>query len=223
MAFVDKRHPHVVILHRVPYRAYARLTGVSDNRHLKMAYHDGTLEILSLRLFRHESASNRLGLVVTTVAQRLGVAYHGAGGTTFRRCGDGPFRGKGREPDASFYIASIGRLPLDREVDLDGGDPPPDLWIEVDGRLSSAGRLPVYASLGVPEVWRYRARRRTLRFLRLVGDSYEPIERSLALPALTPTLVLEALAFGEDLIDSEWARLLRAWVSRTLPLPEAGA
>jgi Uma2 family endonuclease len=150
MAFVDKRHPHVVILHRVPYRAYARLTGVSDNRHLKMAYHDGTLEVLSLRLLKHEVASHRLRLVVTTVAERLGLAYEGTDGTTFRRRGDGPFRGKGKEPDQSFYIASIGRLPRDREVDLDNGDPPPDLWIEVDGRLSSHGRWPVYAALGVP-------------------------------------------------------------------------
>src|SRR5689334_6829723 len=107
----------------------------------------------SLRLLKHEVASHRLRLVVTTVAERLGLAYEGTGGTTFRRRGDGPFRGMGKEPDQSFYIASIDRLPLDREVDLDNGDPPPDLWIEVDGRLSSHGRWPVYAALGIPEVW----------------------------------------------------------------------
>ena len=71
MAYVDKRHPHVVILHRVPYRTYVRLIGASDNRHLKMAYHDGTLEVISLRLYRHEKASFRLGCVVTTVADKL--------------------------------------------------------------------------------------------------------------------------------------------------------
>ena len=217
MAYVDKRHPHVVILHRVPYRAYARLTGAWDNRHLKMAYHDGTLEVLSLRLYRHERASIRLRTLVTTVAQRLGLAYEGTGGTTFRRGGDGPFRGKGKEPDESFYFTSLGRISPRRGFDLDAGDPPPDLWVEVDGRLSRQGRWPVYAALGVPEVWSYRAGRETLRFLRLVEGQYRPIDRSLALPVLTPALVLEALASGDGLFDSEWVRVLRGWVDRTIP------
>jgi hypothetical protein len=66
----------------------------------------------------------------------------------------------------------------------------------VDNRGSSRGRLPVYAALGVPEVWRYRVRRGELRFVRLVDGAYEPLDRSLALPMLTPALVLEALALG---------------------------
>jgi Uma2 family endonuclease len=217
MAYVDKRHPHVVILYRVRYRTYVRLTGATDNRHLKMAYHDGTLEVLSLRLFRHEKASYRLGCVVTTIAERLGLRYHCTRGTTFHRSGDGPFRGKGKEPDQSFYIQNVERIPVEGEIDLDAGDLPPDLWIEVDGRHSAQGRWPVYAALGVPEVWSYRARKKTLRFLRLVDDRYELVDRSLALPALTPALVLKALKPGEGQFDSEWMPLLRAWASKRFP------
>ena len=198
MAYVTKRHPEVVILYRVPYKVYARLTQATDNRHLKMAYHDGTLEVLSLRLLEHEVASNRLGIIVRTVAQELGLENDGAGGTTFRRVGEGPFKGKGKEPDESFYFANARRIPRDRELYIDSGDPPPDLWIEVDDRHSTKGRFPVYAALGVPEVWRYRARKKSLRFLRLVGKSYESIEHSISLPVLTPQLVLEALALGEQ-------------------------
>ena len=33
-------------------------------------------------------------------------------------------------------------------------DPPPDLVIEVDVTHSSVPRMPIYAALGVPEVWR---------------------------------------------------------------------
>ena len=39
-----------------------------------------------------------------------------------------------------------------------------------------------------------------------------PIDRSLALPMLTPQLVLEALRLGEDLSESEWDPILREWV-----------
>ncbi|WP_435011658.1 Uma2 family endonuclease [Tundrisphaera lichenicola] len=182
-----------------------------------MAYHDGVLEIVSPILYEHEFVSSRLRLIVAVIAERMGLPYQGADSTTFRRKGVGPADGKGKEPDQSFYITSLGRLPRHRNPNLDAGDPPPDLWIEVDHRVSSAGRLPVYAGLGVPEVWRYRARRKTLQFLRLVDGSYEPIEHSLCLPNLTPTMVLTALALGDDRFEYEWLPILRDWVARTIP------
>ncbi len=222
MATVTQRHPHVAILHKVPYKVYVRLALASENRHARMSYHNGTLEIVSPRLWKHERPSARLRLVVTSVAEHLGLSYDGTDSFTFRRSGQGIFKGHGKEPDKSFYIANLERLPRDRDPDLDAGDPPPDLWIEVDNRVSSAGRLPVYAALGVPEVWCYRSRRKTLTFLRLIGAVYDPIDRSLALPVLTPSLVLEVLGLGERLPESEWVRLLRAWVIRTFGPPAGG-
>lgn len=221
MATVTRTHPDVKVLYRVPYKAYVHLSNASANRHLKLAYHDGTLEIVSPRLGTHEEPTRWISLLIPLVAERLGLRYHGSRSTTFRRAGKGIHAGKGKEPDESFYIASLARLPRDRDPDLDAGDPPPDLWIEVDNRVSSAGRLPIYAALGVPEVWRYRSRKRTMEFLRLVGDSYEPVERSLSLPPLTPALVLEALALGDGLRESEWIPRLRDWADRTID-PRAG-
>lgn len=216
MATVTRQFSHVTVLRRIPYKLYAQLADSPQNSHLRMAYHDGTLEIVSPILHEHEKGSRRLSTIVTTVAERLGLTYEGVGSTTFRRSGGGTFKGKGKESDEGFYLASVGRLPRNRNPDLDAGDPPPDLWIEVDNRVSSKGRLPVYAALGVPEVWRYRVRSKTLQFLRLIGDSFVPIERSLSLPPLTPALVLEALALGENLVESEWVPLLRDWVARTI-------
>jgi Uma2 family endonuclease len=221
MATVYRRHPHVAVLGDVPFKMYVKLALTPENRHLRMAYHDGTLEIVSPKLRKHEVPSDRLRIIITTVATRLGLAYDGTGSYTYRRSGAGPYRGKGKEPDQSFYFANVGRVPRTRDPNLDAGDPPPDLWIEVDNRASSAGRLPIYAALGVPEVWRYRAGKKTLQFLQLVDGSYQLIDRSLALPMLTPALVLEALALGNDPIESEWDRLLREWLERTFPLPPA--
>jgi Uma2 family endonuclease len=82
---------------------------------------------------------------------------------------------------------------------------------------SSEAALPTYARIGVPEVWRFDVTEGTLWVGRLIGDHYEEINRSLSLPRLTPTLVLEALETrirGFD--DTDW---LDGWV-RTLPLPD---
>ena len=218
MATVARVSPDVTVLEKVPYEVYVRLRDAEENRHLRMAYHDGTLEIVSPRLRKHEKPSRRLSIVITTVADRFGLVYDGTGSYTYRRSGGGPHRGKGKEPDQSFYFANTGRLPKDRDPDLDAGDPPPDLWVEVDNRASSKGRLPVYAALGVPEVWRHRSSKKSLQFHQLIGGRYVPVDRSISIPALTPSLVLETLALGDDLVESDWVLRLREWVVRTFPI-----
>ncbi len=213
-----------IMLRRVPYRVYARLSDQEENNHLRMTYHDGTLEIMSPK-YRHERASSRIGMVVRAVVSELGIPCASSASTTFRRAGTGPFKGMGKEPDESFYITYESLIRDKDEIDLDAGDPPPDLWIEVDNRASSLGKPRVCAALGTPEVWRYRARKKSLDFLILTdGGTYEPIERSRCLPMLTPALVMEALAMCEGSSESAWDLRLRAWVRNTLapPRPEGG-
>ena len=222
MATVVSRHRDVKVLHHVPYKMYVRLVADEANYHLRMAYNDGVLQIVSPLLHRHEGPSARLRIVVTTVADVLGLASQGADSATFRRSGDGPYQGKGKEADQSFFISSVDRLRFDREPDLDAGDPPPDLWIETDNRVPVRDRLAILAGLGIPEVWIYLSKRKTIRFLRRIGDRYEPIELSPALPRLSPALVLEALALGEGLPESSWVLLLREWAARKLGPPAGG-
>jgi Uma2 family endonuclease len=113
-------------------------------------------------------------------------------------------------------VGRKGRLEPKSQLDLDV-DRPPDLAIEIDNSRNSTTSLPVYARLGVPEVWRYKPREKTLWFGRLVGDHYEPIERSLNLPRLTPALVVQALQEAGRLGETDWKPWLRAWA---LELPE---
>jgi Uma2 family endonuclease len=182
-----------------------------------MTYYDGTLEIISPE-YIHEVPAVRFGLLVRAAARHLGIACQGGGSTTFRRPGQGKRKGQGKEPDRCFYLASVPRIRGKTKLDI-LDDPPPDLWIEIDNRGSSRGRLPIYARLGVPEVWRYDVRRGRLWFGRKAGEAYEAIEPSLALPILTPALVLEALALAEGLVDSEWEERLVAWLGN---LPAGG-
>lgn len=216
---IARSRPAVTVLRGISYDDYVRIRDVPANDHLKMAYHDGTLEIMSPESL-HEVPSRRVGLVIYEVAMGLGISCTGAGSTTFRLRGEDLKKGKGKEPDESFYFANEARiLGKTTKIDLDEGDPPPDLWIEIDNRASSRGKLPIYAALGVPEVWHYRSRRRLLWFGRRVGDGYEPIERSLSLPMLTPALVLEAIALGDGKSEIAWGSILREWVRTKLAAP----
>ena len=158
------------VLRGIPYRTYVRMTRVHDNRFLRMTYYDETLEIASVRLLPHERARIEMDMVIRAVACELDIPYQGVGSTTFHRAGDGALKGWGKEPDQGYYFG-MKHGPLDDEkLDLNKGGRPPDLWIEVDGRPARRGQLPVYAALGVPELWRYRRSRKILRFLRLTDD-----------------------------------------------------
>lgn len=201
-----------VVLHGVRYREYLALRAEPANGHLRMTYHNGTLEIMSPEA-THERPSRRVGIVMSVLCEELDIEFEGLGSTTFRRGEKKLKKGHGKEPDECFYFANAAKIMGKGKIDLDI-DPPPDLWVEVDHRSSSQGRLPVYAALGVPEVWRLWASSEHLWFGRLAkdGKSYEQVEQSVALPMLTPASVLEALALGHGVLEKTWTKRLRAWV-----------
>lgn len=60
--------------------------------------------------------------------------------------------------------------------------PPPDLVLEIDITSPSLNKLPLYAALHVPEVWRYT--RQGMVMYQLVGDDYLALETSVVLPGV---------------------------------------
>jgi Uma2 family endonuclease len=204
----------VLPLYGVSYDYYQQIRRAPGNRLLRMTYHDGTLEIM-LPQYRHEKYSRRIGLVVLAVTSVLGIPCQGTGSTTFSRRGPQMSQGWGKEPDQCFYLTHESRIRGKDEINLEV-DPHPDLWIEVEHRGSSRGRMQFYAALGVPEIWRFRPRHQQLWFGSLQECTYVEVVRSLALPMLTPELVLEALNLGADLPESQWDPLLRNWIQGRL-------
>jgi Uma2 family endonuclease len=218
MATATARASKEMALHGVPYDVYVALRDEPRNDHLLMTYFDGTLEIMSPAT-KHEHPSRRFGILIYEIVTAFGIECEGFGSSTFRKRGETAEKGKGKEPDECFYFANAHRVVGKDDIEIDAGDPAPDLWIEIDNRSSSLGKLPLYAALGVPEVWRYRVRRKTLWFGRLIDGGYESIERSLSVPMLTPALVLEALALGNGISMTAWGLRLRAWVAATFSPP----
>jgi Uma2 family endonuclease len=202
------------VLYGVCYDWYVRLRDDPRNGHSRMTYHNGVLEIVSPE-FRHERDGARVDLIVRAVASAFDIECVGAGSTTFRRGQEGLQKGHGKEPDTSFYLANWQAVRAKDTIDLEV-DPPPDLWVEVDNRVSSRGRLPVYAALEIPEVWRLRTRRRTLWFGRLECDTYVEIKESLSLPMVTPGLVLSLLELARQAPgETTWDRQMRDWLRNT--------
>jgi Uma2 family endonuclease len=203
-------------LHNVEWATYCKLRDDPANDHLRMTYLDGDLTIVSPQP-AHEISSWGIMTVVLIAAKVWRIRFLSVGTTTLRKEGRTQLRGSGKEPDVGFYLGhSATRMRTKTELDL-SIDPPPDLALEVDNTTSSEAALPTYARIGVPEVWRFNAVDRTLWFGRLVEDHYEEVDRSVSLPRLTPTLVLEALeARLQEPDDTDWLDWLDRW-ARALP------
>lgn len=95
------------------------------------------------------------------------------------------------------------------EFDLDR-DPPPDLATEVDLTSKSLDRFPIYARLGVPEIWCYDSGVMTIYLLE--GDRYGVSEQSQVLPTLDirapPQLIESQRSAGRLALR----RAVREWV-----------
>jgi transcriptional regulator with PAS, ATPase and Fis domain len=105
----------------------------------------------------------------------------------------------GAEPDSCYYIQNEPII-RDKEVIIVGQDPPPDLVLEVDITNPSDRRIPIYALLGVPEVWRYDGY--SLEFLALQDGEYIAIAKSISFPDLPAEIIVEyvkkRLVLGEN-------------------------
>jgi Uma2 family endonuclease len=215
-----RSHVHPTnVLRGVDWESYVRIRNHPANGHLRMSYLDGTLILVSPQ-FIHDSYGWWFGLMVAEVCEALAIPSRCTVSTTLQRKGDGPRKGSAKEPDFGFYFRdNVLRMRRKKSIILEV-DPPPDLAIEIDHKSDSSKALALYARIGVPEVWRFKVKSKTLWFGRLVGEKYETIERSVNLPRLTPALVLQALDQIDEMGETAAKPWLRDW-ARGLPEPPA--
>ena len=196
-----------LVLEGVSWELYEHLLKVVGDRPLRLTYDNGELEIMS-PLPEHEDAKIMLGSMVRELLIEQNVPQRGLGSTTFRR----QLKKKGLEPDECFYIQNQPKIAGKRRINLDR-DPPPDLAIEIDITSRSVPRLPIYAALGVPELWRYDGKK--LHCLRLDRGTYRPSDFSLALPRLRVADLLRFVRIAEQKGDQTAAlRAFRTWLRR---------
>jgi Uma2 family endonuclease len=209
MNAIKNRASRRMLLEDIDWQTYSRLLRVfAGRRSIRLTYRRGRLEIRSTH-WKHKCANYFLGRFAITLTEEFGLPICTGGSTTYRR------RKKmcGLEPDNSYWIANESKVRTNDRINLKV-DPPPDLAIDVDVASSSLDRMAIYASLKVPEVWRYDDG--TLAFLILSTEGKYAEEGSLSFPGLKSSDLLPFLAKTYVMEENALVREFRAWLRQRI-------
>jgi len=185
---IEKLPPaSTLILRDISWEEYEEiLDALGEAKGLRVSYDQGTLQIMTLST-RHEKYARLIDNLVSlfSITRRIKVLCYGS--ATMKK----QHKLKGAEPDSCFYVQNAELVGRKSDIDF-SIDPPPDLVVEVDLGHDSLSKFPVYAALGVNEIWRYDGQELTIHHLQ--EDRYVEVERSLALPMLSGGALTDFLA-----------------------------
>lgn len=141
----------------------------------RVTYDSGRMEV-EVPSQEHEQIKALIRRLVEAFAEERGIDLLAFASTTWKREDvDG-----GLEADESWYTGESARRMEGQQIDL-ATHPPPNLAVEVDLSPPSVRKEPIYARLGVAEVWRWRdGQLRCL--LRGASGRYEEFSESRAMP-----------------------------------------
>lgn len=190
------------VLHAVDARAYRKLIEAIPESYLRHTYDGWTLEMMTPGR-NHEWVTGLLRRMVETMAFTLGIPIQTTGSMTLACAA----HESGLQPDGSYYVQHEPEV-RGRDEYRPGVDPSPDLVIEVDVTSSCLPRLPVFAKLGVPEIWRYGEDGIQIYCLT-EGGEYRVADRSAAFPFVTAAALAR---FLEQRRETEENSVIRAFV-----------
>ncbi len=203
--------------HNVSWEEFENiLAELGDNRSLRVAYDQGTLEI-TMPSQKHEYYKEIIRDLIKYLAEELDLDCESLGSTTWKR----KDLLKGAEPDNCFYIQNEPAIrAVKPNIDL-SKDPPPDLILEVDYTSPSLNRLPIYAGLGVPEIWIYnmlakRGEAQILRVYQLEAEKYKETDTSFAFGTFPLKEIPNFINKNIKASPRELRQSFRAWVRQYL-------
>ena len=196
-----------VVLYNISWQQFENLVkDLGDKRAARIAYDQGTLEIMT-PLPEHEHYKEVISDIVKDLGDLLDLDYESLGSTTWKR----ESRQAGVEPDNCFYFQNEAAIRGKLEFALNQ-DPPPDLVLEIDLTSKSLNRFPIYARLGVPEIWCYDTGE--LKIYQLQNGEYQEAQTSLVFPNLAvqkiPRLIEQNRSLGRRAIR----QVVRVWASK---------
>jgi len=140
----EKRIP----FQNLTWQEFKQIRQLTGRNRARFIYDDGVLEI-TMPLKEHERFARLIELFIRILVVELGMKMKTMGSTTLNR----EDLLKSAEPDSGYYIQNYAQV-ADHKVDLDR-DPPPDLVVEVAITDTDINKNHLYASLGIPEFWRF--------------------------------------------------------------------
>lgn len=196
------------VLHGIRFETYERLLEDLTDRRVRLTYDRGVLEIMSPS-HQHDRITHLIGRMIIAATEERGVEIKGGRSTTWRRRD----LEKGLEADDCYWIQNEPKVRGHMDIDL-LVDPPPDLAIETDVHSRSLHRLPIYAALRVPEIWRYRGGQITVHLLQKKNVTYQVRDKSACFPWLPMAEMTTWLARGCSWKKGEnsFIRAFRQWV-----------
>jgi Uma2 family endonuclease len=183
------------------------LDELGDRRNTRIAYCEGTLEIMA-PLPEHEIDKVLLGDLVKILLDELNLNWISLGSTTFKQ----ELMRAGIEPDDCFYIQNADRMVGKTRLDLDR-DPAPDLAIEID--VTSRTQISAYLALRVPEVWCY-SRGQLLIYLYENGDYIQSQDSAIFAGYSVRQVLPGYLARSQTQLMSDVRRDFRAWIRKQI-------
>jgi len=192
-----------VVLRNITWQGYQQLLEIlGDKRAARLTFDRGILEI-TMPLEEHEFSGRLIEFLIRILVKELGLKIKTMGSTTLARSN----LNRGAEPDNAYYIQNQ-PLVAGRKVDL-ATDPPPDLVVEIDITHTDIDKPALYASMGVPEFWRYNGRE--WRIYKLENSEYLEVSVSPTFSILPKSKLYEFLAAAQvDEVEAEVN--LRNWV-----------
>lgn len=198
------------IFRNVPWEEYeALLNEITDEPPIHISYDAGVLQITTVS-YDHEEVLAVLRKLVGALEDTLRIPIQSYGSATHKAL----HQRKGTEPDDCFYIQNATKI-IGKKIDL-MIDPPPDLALEVDFSSPSLSKFPIYAALGVPELWRHKRGR--VKFYQLEVGSYEEISQSMAFPFVTPDVITDPVRLGLERGPMPMLQTFTDWIRTNQPI-----
>ena len=194
------------VMEGASWELYDRLLRDIGDRPIRVTYDTGRLELMS-PLPEHESPKKFIGRMIEMLTFELMMPVSCLGSTTFRR----KDKAKGLEPDECYYFKNERLMRARKRLNLKK-DPLPELVVEIDITSRSVPREPIYAALGVPEIWRYEGSK--LECLHLIGGDYRVRKHSLVFPFLEPSELQRVIERLEEKDENSVLREFIAWVRK---------
>ncbi len=189
-ATLKPRGEQRVVFRGIAWNDYLQMQEMlPQSRGSRLTYDDGVLEI-AMPLEDHEFARCLIERFIVVLVELFALPIKTMGSTTMNY----PLLRKGAEPDSAYYIQNQ-PLVKGRNVNF-AQDPPPDLVVEVDITHTDIAKNQFYASLSVPEFWRFDGQ--VWRIYALESGVYVEVDRSLTFPQVPKEWLYAFLATAKE-------------------------
>lgn len=202
-----------IVLDKISWQRFETLLAeMGEERTARFTYDRGRLEMMT-PLDEHERCHKLIESLILVLADELQLQVEGYKSPLLLR----PDLQLVLEPDTGYYIQHAAQMHNRGSIDL-GSDPPPDLVLEVTLNKSTINRLPLYAELGVPELWNYTSQpgdeffKGKLVIYCLEAGRYVPVKQGYAFPFLSADRILQFIDQSDTLGLMSALRTLREWV-----------